>query len=421
MQICPDHGVALVEEREDGQSASVSDTRTGTVLQGRYRVLRVVADGGTGRVYEALDLVDSRHVAIKIIHAEVAEDRVALQRYEREFDVSQQVHGDHVVETLDLLQVDDGLLAIVMEFLDGEELRGVLLREGVLHPARVVRIASQLAIALDEAHGYDYVHRDVKPDNVYLCERGGGDWVKLLDFGSVRVPEDRASRITMYGTTIGSPYYMAPEQVEGRDELDGRVDVWGLAVVCYECLCGSVPFAASEASAALVSIVRHVPTALSKAAERGGQAQRIPKAVDQVFAQAFAKSPSMRHPTAGDFVNRLGAALGLKGTFEKWAYEPLVELEETVDARVDDVPEATEPLPGTTSVWQDAIFQDLEEESRVSDVASGDRVVPVAPLQVPQRTHLPKKWVVTTAVVAMVLVLLVVVAVVAVLVAYVLD
>src|SRR5690606_1769532 len=168
--------------------------------------------GGMGRVYEALDLVERRHVAIKVLHPEVASDPVAVERFKREFEVSALLSSMHVIDVLDFRATPDGTHALIMEFLYGEELRATLRRQRRIPPERVVRMLSQLALALDEAHQKDLVHRDLKPENLFLCQTSEGDIVKVLDFGSVRDNAASAKKLTVMGTTIGSPYYMPPEQ-----------------------------------------------------------------------------------------------------------------------------------------------------------------------------------------------------------------
>ena len=178
---CPIDGRELVSATQAPVAASAEDARIGQVMCNRYQVRRVVADGGMGRVYEALDMAERRNVALKILHPDVATDEVALERFRREFEVSKLLPHDYIVEVLDFQPTHDGSYALVMEFLYGEELRATLKREHVLPPARVVRMMSQIAMALDEAHSRKLVHRDLKPDNVFLGQTREGDIVKILE------------------------------------------------------------------------------------------------------------------------------------------------------------------------------------------------------------------------------------------------
>jgi serine/threonine protein kinase len=292
------------------------DERVGSLIAMRYQVRRVVADGGMGRVYEALDLQERRQVALKILHTDVAADHVSVERFKREFEVSKQLPHDHIVEVLDFCS-DGGIYALVMEFLEGEELRTTLKREKIITPGRTVRMVSQIALGLAPAHAKQLIHRDLKPDNIFLCGTRDGDCVKILDFGSVRDNSTGAKKLTMLGTTIGSPYYMSPEQAEGRDSLDHRADVWAIAAIVYESVTGQVPFAGSNGPAILLQIMNRQPTPPSIA---GVDAPiRVPPTLDEVIDDALAKDPFARVPSLRDLAARIGEAYGLTGDVETWA------------------------------------------------------------------------------------------------------
>jgi serine/threonine-protein kinase len=319
---------------------TTEDPRVGSTVCGRYQVRRVVADGGMGRVYEALDLETRRNVALKILHPEVANDAVAVERFRREFDVSKHLSHEHVVEVFDFQPTEDGSYALVMEFLYGEELRSALKREGVLPASRIVRMLAQLAVGLDPAHEKKLVHRDLKPDNVFLCQTRDGDIVKILDFGSVKDKADNAKKLTVIGTTIGSPFYMAPEQAQGLETLDHRADVWALAAIIYECMTGQVPFGGINGPSILLEILTKTPVPPSQRA--AGQKFVVPPTVDRVMAEAFQKNPGMRIGSVGQLADRVGAAYGLTGTHQDW-----IALTETeVEAQI------AERLPGTIEAWQ---------------------------------------------------------------------
>jgi serine/threonine protein kinase len=306
-----------------------SDARIGTAVAERYQVRRVVADGGMGRVYEALDLQQSRRVALKVLHADVARDSVALERFRREFDISQLLPHEHIVEVFDFQHLRDDSHVMVMDFLEGEELRNTLKREKTISPSRVVRMLSQIAIGLDEAHRRNLIHRDLKPDNIFLCGTREGDIVKLLDFGSVKDKSEGAKKLTVMGTTIGSPFYMSPEQAQGLDTLDARADVWALAAITYEALTGQVPFRGANGPAILLSILTKNPEPPSRAKLPPGAAP-IPSSLDDVLDEAFAKNVSMRVGSVGSLADRVGAAYGLKGNHRDWAYTPDRELADKI-------------------------------------------------------------------------------------------
>jgi len=293
------------------------DARVGRLVCGRYEIRRVVAEGGMGRVYEALDRTAIRHVALKILHADVAADQVVLARFQREFEVSRLLTHRHVVEVIDLLPTEDQSHALVMEYLHGEVLRGLLWRERVVAPDRLVRMVSQLALALDEAHALRLVHRDLKPENLFSCPSTARARVNILDFGLVRDNTASARKLTVLGTTIGSPFYMAPEQAQGLDTLDHRADVWAMAAIVYECVTGQVPFSGTNGPSILLEILTREPIPPSRAA--AGARFPVPVALDRVLAEAFQKAPERRTPTVGALADALGAAYGLDGDHRNWA------------------------------------------------------------------------------------------------------
>jgi serine/threonine-protein kinase len=283
-----------------------------------------------GRVYEALDVKSDHNVAIKLLHAEVAKDEVSVERFKREFSVSQLLPHEHIVEVFDFQPTPDGSYALVMEFLYGEELRNTLKREKFLPPARVVRMLSQLALGLDGAHSRHLVHRDLKPDNIFLCQTRDGDNVKILDFGSVKDKTENAKKLTVIGTTIGSPFYMAPEQAQGLDTLDQRADVWALAAIAYECLTGEVPFKGNNGPAILLEILTKTPKPPTELA----RPDRFPMSseLDAVMARAFQKSASHRIGSVGELADQVGHAFGLDDTHKEWATRTQQDLESAIIA-----------------------------------------------------------------------------------------
>src|SRR5579871_3627044 len=257
---CPADGTPLSLASLAPVAPSADDARIGARLCGRYEIRRVVADGGMGRVYEGIDKQNDTRVAVKVLHDEVAKDEVSLERFKREYEISALLPHEHIVKVLDFQRdLVSKTWFLVMEFLDGEELRYVLKREKVLPPERLVRMLSQVAIGLDEAHARQFIHRDLKPDNLFLCGTREGDNTKILDFGSVKDKSSQGKKLTVLGTTIGSPYYMSPEQAQGLDTLDARADVFALGALTYECVCGTVPFAGTNGPSILLAIMTKDP------------------------------------------------------------------------------------------------------------------------------------------------------------------
>jgi serine/threonine-protein kinase len=273
---------------------------------------------------------------------------VAVERFKREFEVSGQLPHQHIVDVVDFQPTSDGSYVLVMEFLYGEELRGALKRENVLPPARAVRMLSQVAIGLGGAHQKQLVHRDLKPDNLFLCQTPEGDIVKILDFGSVKDKADGAKKLTVMGTTIGSPYYMAPEQAQGLDTLDHRADVWALGAIFYEAVTGSVPFMGTNGPSILLEILTKEAMPPSEIGK--DQKYPVPPTLDRVLAGAFKKSPSVRIDSVGKLADQVGAAYGLVGSHRDWAYIHEGQLQAQIDARMPELmAQVAEPAPPATA------------------------------------------------------------------------
>ena len=317
-------------------ASSAADRRIGIRINGRYELRRVVADGGTGRVYEGADLQTDTRIAVKILHDDVALDPVALERFRREYELSKSLPHEHIVDVLDFAHdAAFNIHYLVMEFLDGEELRYVLKREKVLAPARLIRMMAQVAMGLDDAHARGFIHRDLKPDNLFLCGTREGDICKILDFGSVK---DRNARkkLTQLGTTIGSPYYMSPEQAQGLDTIDARSDVFSLAAVAYECVTAFVPFDGNNGPSILLAIMTQepiMPTVRGIAAK-----YPIVPSLDDVLEEGLTKNAAIRTASVGALADAIGRAYGLEGGHRDWAYAPQAELAARVAASVPTVP-----------------------------------------------------------------------------------
>jgi serine/threonine protein kinase len=340
---CPADGTQLTASSMAPVAHSEDDPRIGARLCDRYEIRRVVADGGMGRVYEGIDRQTDSRIAVKVLHEQVALDEVALERFKREYEISAMLPHEHIVRVLDFQHdAARAMWLLVMEFLDGEELRYVLKRERVLPPERVVRMLSQVAIGLDQAHARGFIHRDLKPDNLFLCGTRDGDDVKVLDFGSVKDRRENKRKLTVLGTTIGSPYYMSPEQAQGLETIDARADVFALAAVTYECVTGEVPFAGNNGPSILLAIMTKDPAPPSTvAAAADGTRHPVPPALDEVLEMALAKNQNIRTASVGALADDVGRAYGLKGDHLLWAATPQQELArqiaEAVPAEVLDV------------------------------------------------------------------------------------
>jgi serine/threonine-protein kinase len=322
---CPADGTALAQASLAPVAPSAEDARIGTRMSNRYEIRRVVADGGMGRVYEAIDKQNNSRVAVKVLHDDVAKDEVALERFKREYEISSLLPHQHIVSVTDFQRdMVANMWMLVMEFLDGEELRYVLKREKVIPPERVVRMLSQVAIGLDEAHQRNLIHRDLKPDNVFLCGTREGDIVKILDFGSAKDKASNKKKLTQLGTTIGSPFYMSPEQAQGLESIDKRADVFALAAVTYECITGEVPFSGTNGPSILLAILTKDPVPPTVKA-KGAKYPR-PPALDEVMEEGLAKPQGARTQSVGALADAVGRAYGLAGDHRQWALVPQAEL-----------------------------------------------------------------------------------------------
>ncbi|HEX3777382.1 MAG TPA: serine/threonine-protein kinase [Polyangiaceae bacterium] len=364
---CPVDGSQLNSATQVPVLADSQDPRIGQLLANRYQVRRVVADGGMGRVYEALDMQVRRNVALKVLHPDVSRDEIAVQRFKREFEVSKMLPHDYIVEVLDFQPTTDASFVLVMEFLYGEELRALLKRESVIPPGRVIRMLSQAALGLDEAHARKFVHRDLKPDNLFLCQTSDGDITKVLDFGSAKDKGESAKKLTVLGTTIGSPFYMAPEQAQGLDTLDHRADVWALAAIVYECVCGRVPFIGNNGPSILLEILTKEPQAPSEVGK--GQKYPVPPTLDRVMAHAFKKSAALRIASVGALADAIGAAYGLTGNHKNWAATPEADLNGRVTAAMPNLMTAVQAPRGGNAA--DSFFGETDSLDTMGDPFSG--------------------------------------------------
>jgi serine/threonine-protein kinase len=332
-RFCPIDGGALKPAEEVPVDKDPEDKRIGArICKERYEIRRKVADGGMGRVYQGLDFTEQRGVAIKVLHPEVAMDEVAVERFKREFSLSAKLPHDHIVEVRDFQETEDESYALVMEYLEGEELRMFMQREKLVRPERVVRILSQLAIGLKQPHELKLVHRDIKPDNIFLCGTEEGPVVKLLDFGSVRDNSEGAKKLTVVGTTIGSPFYMSPEQAQGLPDLDHRADVWSIAAIAYEALTGKVPFYGASGPQILLAILGQEPKPPSLVTNDASfTGDKVPEALDDVISDALSKDPMIRVGSVAELADRFGAAYGLEGSHLEWARVPEDQLRTRIE------------------------------------------------------------------------------------------
>ncbi|MEP6859086.1 MAG: serine/threonine-protein kinase [Deltaproteobacteria bacterium] len=256
--------------------------RIGDRIDGRYRVLDLIADGGMGTVFLAEHVLIKRRVALKVLHRELAHDVLMVQRFLNEASAAGTLGHPNIVESTDMGFTPDGVPFIVFEYLDGALLTKEIYRVGGLPVRRAMRIATQIASALDAAHAAGIVHLDLKSDNIFLVEREGTlDHVKVLDFGIARFLGNDLDKAEVAGT----PEFMAPEQITSPAAVDERADVYALGVVLYEMLCARRPFDDENQRSLLRRIVYEAPPAL----DRG-----VPEDLERLIGSMLAKEPSAR-------------------------------------------------------------------------------------------------------------------------------
>jgi serine/threonine protein kinase len=274
--------------------------RLGQIVDDRYRIVAHVATGGMATVYRAEHVHTGAPVAIKVLHPEFGDNEEIVARFRREVLASRSIQHPNVVAALDLGRLPDGSLYMVLEYIQGEDLLMLLARDKPLAQWRAVKIGLEVALALVAAHTAGVIHRDLKPDNVMLVERGGDrDFVKVVDFGIAKVTKHRGRPLTALGSVFGTPDYMAPEQARGVD-VDQRTDLYALGAVLYEMLAGHTPFAHPNPGQVLLSQITKPPPPLDSTID--GELARL-------VMQLLAKSPAERIQTAAELAERLQAIL----------------------------------------------------------------------------------------------------------------
>jgi serine/threonine-protein kinase len=270
---------------EGSDLVSLPDPRIGTVLAGRYLIEALLGEGGMATVYRARHKRTDRQVALKIMNPLIAADPIVRERFRREARSAQKLAHSNIIEIYDQGETEDGTAYIAMEVLTGESLASVIQR-GPLDIDRAINIMIQAARGIARAHDLEVIHRDIKPENIFLCRREDGtELVKLLDFGIARSRQD--TRLTDQGELFGTPQYMAPERITGKDS-GGSSDIYALGVVFFEMLTGELPFNAPDVATFFVKHMEEPPPPLRSLNVR------VPPALEDLVLRMLAKAPADR-------------------------------------------------------------------------------------------------------------------------------
>jgi len=288
-EVCPDDGSPLLRVPEEDL--------VGKTVDRRYRISEIIGQGGMGIVYRAEHQMLQREVALKVVRRDVVQDETAVKRFLTEARAIAALKNPHTVTIYDSGVTDDGALYYTMELLTGQPLSRPLRREGALDYRRAGEIVAQVCESLEEAHAMGILHRDIKPDNIFLVREKGREFAKLVDFGIAKVLGEAADGpMTQTGMLVGTPRYLSPEQVAG-EPVGPTTDLYALAVVLYELLTGTPPFSGETPAQIMMMHVQDVPQPVP---ERNPGAA-IPDALDTLIRAALEKDPRKRYQTAHEF------------------------------------------------------------------------------------------------------------------------
>jgi serine/threonine protein kinase len=284
----------------------------GARISGSIRLIELLGVGGMGNVWVAEHALLETRVAVKFMSREFAKDPAWTARFASEAKLAARIKSPHVASILDFSTTEAGVPFIVMELLEGQDLETRLAAERKLGIEDTTRVLVQLCRALGKAHGLGVVHRDIKPDNVFLVSGDDGILVKVLDFGIAK-DQNTAQGVTVAGTTMGTPSYMSPEQLFSPKDVDFRSDLWSTAVLTYRCLTGELPFAGDSFGSMCLSVHGGVFAPASSVDES------LPRELDGWFQRALALEPSARFQSAGEMADAYLAVLDHAGQLPAWA------------------------------------------------------------------------------------------------------
>jgi serine/threonine-protein kinase len=298
--LCPSDGIALEK---------TSDSLIGQTLAGKYRIEERLSEGGMGTVYRGTHVLMDKTVAVKVLRPSLAADEKIVARFSREARAASKISHPHALSVTDFGESENGVVFLVMEYLNGKTLKEIIRETGPMPLPRVTEILRQVGGALDAAHGEGVVHRDLKSDNIMLLSSSGTDYAKVLDFGIAKIKEAEGTYdpgLTAPDLVIGTPQYMSPEQCSQSPDIDARSDIYSLGVILYEMLVGHVPFTGPSSTAIMLKHLQQpAPSVLDERSD-------VPAVVGQVVARALEKRPEDRYEKVSALVEDFTIAAGIE-------------------------------------------------------------------------------------------------------------
>src|ERR1051325_2802773 len=279
-----------------------SDSLVGQMLDGRYRIVRKLGEGGMGEVYAAEHVHIEKKFAIKLLRPEIVSNAEAVTRFRQEARSSSSIGHRNIIAIEDFGQLADGRIYMCMELLNGAALNDMIMQPMAVD--RLLNILIQTGHGLAAAHAKNIVHRDMKPENIFVTIGPNGEDVpKLLDFGIAKVSGNEGqNHLTRTGTIFGTPYYMAPEQALGNP-VDARTDIYSVGVIMYECFSGTLPFQGEQFMGILTQHITMEPEPVAQRAAKAGR--QLPPGLAETITRCMQKNPAQRFQTMDDLVNAL--------------------------------------------------------------------------------------------------------------------
>jgi serine/threonine protein kinase len=279
-------------QRPRGPTLDAAATLSNQVLDGRYQVVRRLGEGGMSFVYEAIDITNQESLAVKVLSPKLASDKNAVERLRREAGLAMRLQHPHACPILRLGETEDGLIFLVMPYLRGELLSDMEARVGPMEPEQALELLVQMCAGLHHAHGLHIIHRDLKPENIFIVpDENGVLKAVVMDFGLAK--DNRmaagAQKLTATGIVLGTPEFMSPEQVRGKD-IDPRSDVYALAIVAFEMFTGQLPFEGRTPQEMMVARLRGTPVPLRR------YRPELPAKLEKVLLKGMDVDPGNRYP-----------------------------------------------------------------------------------------------------------------------------